>query len=214
MWKQTQPVLGEPAEWLGDCHRLVEQIGSAHALVALSEVSAGLRIDPVLDLPSLRRFLQDYYRRILLPIELPAIQRAFDLACRREVRELIKLDQELAGETALKPFAEASRRVGRSELGKLRSLRDERIVKRYLDAVESGGANAWHTVVYGLILALYFIPLRQGLLAYGFQTTHGFVNSAAPGLRLAESDCRGLLDELCNHLPPAVEMLIARRAAA
>ena len=214
MWKQLQPVLLEPAEGLGDCHRLVEQLGSTHGLVALAEVSACLRIDPVLDLPSLRRFLHDYHRQILLPIELPAIQRAFDHACHREIRELIELDRELAAHVALKPFAEASRRVGQRELGKMRPLRDERVVRRYLEAVDNGVADAWHTVVYGLTLALYSMPLRQGLLAYGFQTTHGFISSAAAGLRLSESDCRGLLEELCNHLPPAVEMLIARRAAA
>jgi urease accessory protein UreF len=214
MWKQLQPVLVEPAEGLGDSHRLVEQLGSTHGLVALAEVSACLRIDPVLDLPSLRRFLHDYQRQILLPIELPAIQRAFDHACHREIRELIKLDRELAANAALKPFAEASRRVGQRELGKMRPLRDERMVRRYLEAVDNGVADAWHTVVYGLTLALYSMPLRQGLLAYGFQTTHGFISSAAAGLRLSESDCRGLLEELCNHLPPAVEMLIGRRAAA
>jgi urease accessory protein UreF len=214
MWKQTQSVLEEPGEWLGDGHRLLRQLGSAHSLVALSRVSAEFRIDPVLDLSSLRSFLQDYQRRILTPIELPAIQRAFDHGCRHEVRELMELDRELAAETVLKPFAEASWRVGRRELGKMRALRDERLVRRYLEAVEHGDAHAWHTVVYGLILALYSLPLRQGLLAYGFQTAHGFIRSAAGTLRLSQSDCRGLLDELCHHLPPAVEVLIARRAAA
>lgn len=214
MRKQLQPALGEPAEWLGDWHPLVEQLGSANGLVALADVSAGLRIGPVLDLPSLRGFLGDYHRHILLPIELPAIQRAFDHACRHEVRELVDFDRQLAGESVLKPFAEASRRIGQCELRKLRPLRDERIVRRYLDVVENGGANAWHTLVYGLTLALYSMPLRQGLLGYGFQTTRGFIYSAAGRLRLSEGDCRALLEELCAPLPPAMEALIARRAAA
>lgn len=214
MWKQLQPALGEPAEWLGDWHPLVEQLGSTDGLVALSEVSACLQISPVQDLPSLRRFLRDYYERLLLPIELPAIERAFGHACRHEVRELVGFDRQLADEPALKPFAEASRRVGRCELRKLRPLRDERVVRRYLEAVEQGEANAWHTLVYGLTLALYSMPLRQGLLGYGFHTTRSFIYSAARSLPLSERNCRGLLAELCAGLPHAVEALVGRRAAA
>ena len=214
MWQQFQPALGEPAEWLGDWHPLAEQLGSANGLVALSEVSASLRISPLQDLPSLRRFLQDYQKEILLPIELPAIQRAFDHTCRHEVRELFEFDKRLAEQSAIRPFAEASRRVGQCELQRLRPLRDERIVRRYLEAVAHGEANAWHTLVYGLTLALYSLPLRQGLLGYGFQTARGFIYAAARPLQLSEMDCRALLEALCASLPEAVEALIARREAA
>jgi urease accessory protein UreF len=214
MWKQLQPVLGEPAEWLGDWHPLVEQLGSTNGLVALSDVSAFMQIPVVHDLTSLRRFLRDYQTHILLRHELPAIHRAFDHTCRHEVRELTEFDRQLEGEPALKPFAEASRRVGQTELLKLRPLRDERIVRRYLESVERREANAWHTLGYGLTLALYSMPLRQGLLGFGFQTTRGFIYSAARSLQLSEQDCRTLLEELCANMPGAVEVLIAQRAAA
>jgi len=214
MWQQFQPALGEPAEWLGDWHPLVEQLGSTNGLVALSEISSSMQVPLVHDLASLRRFLRDYQKQILLPHELPAIQRAFDHTCRHEVRELAEFDRQLADEPALKPFATASRRVGQTELLKLRPLRDERIVRRYLESVERGEANAWHTLVYGLTLALYSMPLRQGLLGYGYQTTRGFIYSASRALQLSEKDCRALLEELCASLPEAVEGLIAQRAAA
>jgi urease accessory protein UreF len=209
-----QPAQGEPTDWLGDWHPLAEQLGSANGLVALSDISASMQVPVVHDLDSLRNFLTTYQKQLLLPIELPAIQRAFDHTCRHEVRELAEFDRQLAGEAALIPFAEASRRIGQTELLKLRPLRDERIVRRYLEYIERGEANAWHTLVYGLTLALYSIPLRQGLLGYGYQTTRGFIYSAAKALQLSEKDCRALLDELCANLPAAVEGLIAQRAAA
>jgi urease accessory protein UreF len=209
-----QPAQGEPTDWLGDWHPLAEQLGSANGLVALSDISTSMQVPLVHDLPSLRHFLTTYQKQLLLPIELPAIQRAFDHTCRHEVRELAEFDRQLAVEPALKPFAEASRRIGQTELMKLRPLRDERIVRRYLEAVERHEADAWHTLVYGLTLALYSIPLRQGLLGYGYQTTRGFIYSAAKVLQLSEKDCRALLDELCDNLPAAVEALIAQRAAA
>jgi urease accessory protein UreF len=209
-----QPAQGEPTDWLGDWHPLAEQLGSANGLVALSDISNSMQVPLVHDLPSLRFFLTSYQKQLLLPIELPAIQRAFDHTCRHEVRELAEFDRQLANEAALKPFAEASKRIGQTELLKLRPLRDERIVRRYLEAIERHEANAWHTLVYGLTLALYSIPLRQGLLGYGYQTTRGFIYSAARALQLSEKDCRNLLDELCANLPAAVEGLIAQRAAA
>ena len=214
MWQQFNFASGEPAEWLGDWHPLVEQLGSTHGLVALGEVSASLRVAPVADIASLRCFLRDYQKEILLPLEWPAIRRAFDHACRHEVRELIEFDRRLADQAGLRPFAEASRRVGQAELMKLRPLRDERIVRRYVEAVESGQASAWHTLVYGLTLALYSLPLRQGLLGYGFQTTRGFIHAAARSLELSEKEGRTLLQELCVPLPAALELLIAQRAAA
>ena len=166
------------------------------------------------DLSSLRRFLYDYREQILLPVELPAIRRAFDHASRHEIRELIRFDRSMADEPAVKPFAEASRRVGQDELQKLRPLRDERIVRRYLEAVECGEANAWHTLVYGLTLALYSMPLRQGLLGYGFQTTRGFIVPAAKRLHLSAEECRRLLDEACATLPRPVEALLSPQAVA
>jgi urease accessory protein UreF len=212
MQKQLQPAMCEPADWLGDWHPLVEQLGSTGGLLALSEVTAWLCISPVRDFSSLRKFLEGYQKSILLPIELPSILRAFDHACRHEVRELVEFDRTLELEPVLKPFAEASRRVGQVELRKLKPLRDERIVKRYLEAVESGNANAWHTLVYGVTLSLYSMPLRQGLLGYGFQTLRGFIHSAARPLRLSETACRGLLEELCEQLPKPVEQLISSLA--
>ena len=211
MWQQFQPVLGEPADWLGDWHPLVEQLGSANGLGALGDLSAAMRATPVHDLQSLCNFLVAYQQKILLPFELPAIQRAYDHTSRHEVRELIGFDRELAAEPVLQSFAGASRRIGQTELLKLRPLRDERIIRRYLDAVDRQEAHAWHTLVYGLTLSLYSMPLRQGLLGYGYQTTRGFINAAAKPLQLSELHCRTLLEELCGNLPGAVAQLLAQR---
>ena len=84
----------------------------------------------------------------------------------------------------------------------MRPLRDDRVVQRYLDAVESGRAFGWHTIMYGLTLAVYSLPLRQGLLFYAQQTLAGLAAAA-------ESELAGALDELMNRVPPAVEASLA-----
>ena len=214
MVKQTQLALSDAAEWLGDWHPLAEQLGSTDGLVTLGSVSASLRLVPVHDVPSLRNFLGNYHSRILLPLELPAIQSAHGHATRHEVRELVALDQGMAGQPIFSEFAAASQRVGQSQLRKLRPLRDQRTVQRYLHAVESGEAHGWHTLVYGLTLAVYSLPLRQGLLGYAHQTTRGFIYSAARMLSLSEHQCRALFDSLCAGLPEAVEALVVQETVA
>jgi urease accessory protein UreF len=169
-------------------------------------------LPPVHNVPSLRKFLGQYQICILLPLELPAIESAHGHASRNEVRELVALDQELAAEPVLQNFAAPSRRVGQAQLQKLRPLRDQRVVQRYLAAVESGEAHGWHTLVYGLTLAVYSLPLRQGLLGYAHQTMRGFIYSAARMLDLSERACRDLFDELCADLPLAIESQLKESA--
>ena len=214
MVNQTQLALNDATDWLGEWHPLAEQLGSADGLLALSSVSASLRLAPVQSVTALRNFLRGYHARILLPHEFPAIQRACDHAAHHELRELVALDQSLAAEPALQPFASPSRRVGQYQLRKLRPLRDDRVVQRYLHCVERGEAHGWHTLVYGLTLAVYSLPLRQGLLGYAHQTTRGFIYSAARTMPLSEHQCRRLFEAFCAPLPAAVDELLRQEVAA
>jgi len=211
---RTQLALGDAAEWLGDWHPLAEQLGSADGLMSLGAVSAVLRLRPVRNPASLRSFLENYQRRILVPFELPAIESAHGHAARNETRELVALDRRLGRERSLQPFAEASRRVGQYQLQKLRPLRDHRLVQRYLLAVDSGQAQGWHTLVYGVTLAIYSLPLRQGLLGYAHQAMRGFIYSAARSLRMSEHQCRRLFEQVGVDLPQAVEAVLRAKTRA
>jgi len=211
----TKPDLAQDAaEWLGDAHPLVEQLGSADGLVSLHALAGSLVARPIVTLAALRDFLFCYQDQILLAHELPAIRDAYAHAAHQHVRELVALDQQLSGDPTLRQFASASRRVGQAQLQRLRPLRDERIIQRYLQAVESGQAHGWHTLVYGMTLVVYSLPLRQGLLGYAQQTTRGFIHAAAHPLNATEAECRELFGELCAPLPAAVEALVAKAIAA
>ena len=210
-WPQPQ-LTHDPAEWLGDAHPLVEQLGSAAGLASVHALAESLRTQPVTSLAALREFLGAYHERVLRPQELPAIQTAFDHVSRNELRELVAFDQQLAREPQFQDLAAASRRVGQAQLQKLRPLRDERGVQRYLVAVENHEAHGWHTLVYGLTLAVYSLPLRPGLLGYAHQTTRGFIHAAARSLHFTEADCRAVFDELCAPLPEVVESLVGNFA--
>jgi len=214
MGTQTNLALSDAADWLGDWHQLTEQLGSTDGLASLGSVCAFLSLRPVQDLRSFRGFLGSYQTEILIPFELPSIHASFGHAQRNELRELVALDQKLAGQPVLQSFAAASRRVGQGQLQKLRPLRDQRIIQRYLFTVDNGEAHGWHTLVYGLTLEVYSLPLRQGLLGYAHQTTRGFIYSAARMLRLSERQCRSVFEEFCTALPEAVENLVRQKTAA
>ena len=202
------PVYTESTEMLGDWHPLVQQLGTTEGLIALSTASHSLRLKNVNTVQALRRFLEAYQSQILIPFELPAIQRAFRHVSRNETRELIAFDQQVCGDELLAPFASASRRIGQGQLRRLRPLRDHRLLQRYLRAVETGQAHGWHTIVFGLTLSVYSLPVVQGLFSYERQTLLGFMHAAARSLRLSERDCRDLIDELTPGLPSQMEVIL------
>ena len=197
-----------PVEVTGDLQRLAEQLGPGESVTldAARESLGGRAVDSV---PALREFLRAYTERVLVPFELPAILSAHRHGARHEPRELIALDASLAREPGLREFAAASRGVGRRQLRRLRPLRDQRVVQRYLEAVDDGNAHGWHTLVYGLTLALYSLPLRQGLLHYAQLTLGGFVDSAGARLGLSVGQCDELTDEACATLPESIEGTLA-----
>jgi urease accessory protein UreF len=200
--KKSAP--SSPAELLGDAHPLLDQLGSTEELAVTSTLTSVMEFARVRDLPTLRAFLDTYHAQVLRPVELPAIVSAYQHATRGESRELIALDRQLAGETMIRDFALASCRVGQRQLSKLRPMRDQRIVQRYLAAIEAGEARGWHTLVYGVSLAMFSLPLRQGLQNYIEQTARGFIDRAARSLRLTETSCDELAAQYFIAAPQAV----------
>jgi urease accessory protein UreF len=194
---------------LGDFSALLEQLG-VRGGQAGCDVSVAQPSAPIDNLSALQSFLDGYLTDILLPLELPAIAAACGLVRRGEARELMELDHRLAGEAHFIPFANASRRIGAIQLQRLKPLRDERTVQRYLSAVKTGEANGWHTLVYGLTLAVFSFPLRQGLLHYSRETVTALTRAAAGLQKFQEPACQEMLCGYLIRLPEAVEQTIAK----
>jgi urease accessory protein UreF len=192
---------------LGDFSALLQQVGVRGMLPDCAPPLAPLS-EHITDLPTLQVFLDTYLTQILLPLELPAIAEACGRVRRGELRELIALDRQLEGEARLAPFASASRKIGAIQLQRLKPLRDERTVQRYLCAVESGRAGGWHTLVYGLTLAVYSFPLRQGLIHYGRETLSALARAAAGAGKFFDPASQEMLETILARLPEAVERTI------
>jgi urease accessory protein UreF len=196
----------EADELLGEFSALLRQIGSP----GLDPGAEATIWTAAIDSPSaFCKFLEDYLDRLLLPSELPAIVASCGHARRGELRELLAQDLRLAAPLVPTPFAAPSRRMGWLQLVRLRPLRDERIVQRYLAAVQSGQAHGWHTLVYGMTLAVYSLPLRQGLLHYSQETLAALVSAAGRSKNFSESDLAQTLSALFARIPQAVEAALA-----
>jgi urease accessory protein UreF len=95
--------------------------------------------------------------------------------------------------------------MGGLQLARLRPLRDDRFVQRYLAAVESGQAHGWHTIVFGVTLAVFSLPLRQGLLYYSQETLTALASAAGRSKNLSPSQLDDLFSGLWARVPEAVE---------
>lgn len=209
MLRSNAQLIIDPAiELDGDAGELLHAVGTAEALPGLSTMLANGR-PRVPGREGLRAFLKGYVREVLLPVELPAVLAAWNAAEEGHFRDLVQIDRRLSADTRLEQFRAASRAVGRRQLNKLRPLRDQRHVQRYREAVEHGEAAGWHTIVYGVLLSLYSLPLRDGLQHLATQTMAGFAVNAAPEFGLRLSECGDCLAEITTDLPPQVNHLLA-----
>ncbi|MDQ6630866.1 MAG: hypothetical protein M3Y82_03805 [Verrucomicrobiota bacterium] len=206
---KSKPGPNEAENLLGDFSGLLEKIGLLSETGFFENSNLPFSIK---NLKSLKTFLREYQQDILIPIELPAIYQAYFHATRHQARELIALDQRLAGEPRLKIFATASQRVGRNQLQRLKPLRDHRLAQRYLESVESKKSHGWHTLVYGITLAIYSLPLRQGLAFYAEQTLRGFSSAAARYHHFSENKCQEIIQERISTLPVSIEKILQQPA--
>ena len=209
---EVQLAAREVAGLIGDPHALMVQLGVADAVPAISSGQPLPPIQRLRDVTALRDFLHRYQSQILYPFELPAIVQAFAFTQQNQGRELLELDRELVRNPIWKELTSASVQVGRSHLRRLRPLRDHRLAQRYLQAVEDGHACGWHTIVYGVILGVYSLPLRQGLISYARQTLGGFIHASKRSVSLSEEGAAELLEELSRTAPAAMESALASQA--
>jgi len=194
-------------ELAGNVHPFTQALGSPESLASLAALADLVQSPKPESLPAVHAFLARYADRLLTAVELPAIRDAYHHLARGEIRDLIALDRRLSrsfGESAL---AEASRMLGRTQLRRLRPLRS-RPLQRYLDAVASGKAHGWHVIVYGVLLALFSLPLRQGLAHFAHRSQRGLLDSILLGLRTNSSD-RQRLQETCDgRVAPALDQTL------
>jgi len=174
---------------------------------------AGADCPPPSNVGEWRAFSAAYRDELLLAHEWPAIREAHRLTLLGYGRELVALDQTWGRtQRGLAPvwraLAAAGARLGQQRLHRLRPLQAERSVRRYVAAVDSAEATGWHTVVFGLLLGVHSLPLRQGLLHYAQQSLGGFLQGT-PLAKLDDCTRMALLAEATAGMVPRLNKLLA-----
>lgn len=182
----------------------MEQVGSP---TSPSAWPPGIPPGSIATLPNLKAWLTHFRLEVLGRKEWPATLQAWDFARQGNARELVALDQAWAINAVNLPFAEASRRVGQRQLNRLRALRDQRVIARYIEAIEAGRAHGWHPLVYGVYLAVFSLPLRQGLVNFGAQTLNGLARAAQRSNALSEDTIDEALNAEVALLPASIPPL-------
>ncbi|MCU0770723.1 MAG: hypothetical protein MUE94_02985 [Verrucomicrobia bacterium] len=201
----------ETSAWLGDWHPLVRQIAPGEGVARWRSSAPPGPAPSVSDPAALFTFLTHYKSSVLLPFELPAVRQACEHARHNQTQELLGLDRSLLHAPWLKPYQADSLDAGRLHLARLKPLRDQRGLRRYREAVEQGEAHGWHLLVAGTALALYSLPLRQGLMDYALHTLWNAVGQAADPLGLKSNEAAELMRALTADLPNRIQSLLPSR---
>lgn len=205
-------------EMLGEVRALAATVGQP-GTAAMGDVQRLSLPSTLTTVAAWRGFVGDYFRDLLVAHEWPLIVQAHGFAGLGHARELVALDQAWGRSRDTLParlqfLDEASFRVGQRQLKRLRPLRDLRLVQRYLAAIEAGEAHGWHPLVYGVVLGLFALPLRQGLAHYGRQTAAGILVGTPLAANLSEARQVELVDEATltfqtalQHVLPAARLV-------
>lgn len=162
-------------------------------------LAAGARRDEVV------AWLVRHRDEVITRREWPVVAEAWRLASSGLARDLVDLDRAWGLHAAP---GEASLRVGQRQLARLRPLRDVRVVQRYLDAIADGRAHGWHPVVYGVWLAVFGIPLRQGLVQYAEQTLGALLDSVPSSPSMPEAGREAVHAQVVSALPSRLAALV------
>ena len=153
-----------------------------------------------------RPFLESHRDGVVIALDWPVILEAAELTRLGRHRDLLELDRSYPARRAGQ-WTEASFRVGRRQLSRLKVCRDLRVVQRYLAAVEDGQAHAWNPIVFGVAMAAFNLPYRSGLLHYASTLLRGFAERCRPR-NVPLADWTVWVDSLEAPLPEAVQRLL------
>jgi hypothetical protein len=152
-----------------------------------------------------RPVLESLRDDVVIGLDWPVIVEAAELTRLGHHRDLVELDRNYPARRADR-WTEASFRVGRRQLARLRACRDLRVVQRYMAAVDDGRAEGWNPIVFGVALASFNLPYRQGLLHYAGTLLRGLAERGRPR-GVSEGAWEHWMTLLEAPLPEAVQRL-------
>ena len=78
--------------------------------------------------------------------------------------------------------------------------------------MDRGEATGWHVIVFGILLAVFSLPLRDGLVHFATRTQASLVESASTAIAVTRPERDRLREESEAPLPAAIQQVLPRFA--
>lgn len=122
--------------------------------------------------------LQDYLHHKIASCDLVAYAHAYRAARQSHCERLLTIDQFLTATLIPHELRQGSARSGRAMLDTLTPLMDNELLQDFAQAVKKGRGDGNAAVVFGIVSALWDIPLRAGGIIQLYTFTVSFLGAA------------------------------------
>jgi urease accessory protein len=149
--------------------------------------------------------LEDYLHNKIAPCDLVAYAHAYLAAQQSDHERLVCVDQFLTASLLPHELRQGSVRSGRALLDTLAPLIEHALFQQFAQAVKNGRADGNAAVNFGLVSALWDIPLRVGSLMQLYTFAVSFLGAAMRLGCLGHREAQRILLVLRPQLPALVD---------
>ncbi len=178
--------------------------GYAHSL-GLEEWAATCNYRDKQDLVT---FFEEHVACSLTRLELPYLHFIIQLLGKEQIdwQQIKRLDSEINAWKWASEIREASLAQGRGRLRLLKKLwTNEVIMQDYTEQAKELGLHGHHLLITAIQFKILGVPLRAGLLAYGYQSFANFSSASIKLLRMSPESVQGALLHGLSLLPEIVD---------
>ena len=149
--------------------------------------------------------LEDYLHNKVASCDLVAYAHAYRAAQQANGERLLTVDQFLTASVLPYELRQGSVRSGRALLDTLAPLMDHAIFQQFVQAIKDGRADGNAAVGFGIVSALWDIPLRVGGIMQLYMFAVSFLGAAMRLGCLGHREAQRILLRLRPQLPALVD---------
>lgn len=160
--------------------------------------------------PDLLPLLEDYLHNKIASCDLVAYAAAHRAAHQANLERLYTIDEVLTASLLPHELRQGSLRSGRALLETLTPLIEHSLLQQFAQAVKQGRTDGNAAVSFGLVSALWDIPLRVGGMMQLYMFTVSFLGAAMRLGSLGHREAQRILLVLRPQLPALVDAACQR----
>ena len=158
----------------------------------------------------IQTLLENYLHGKVTPSDLVVYAHAYRAAEMHSVEQLRNVDHHLTSSLWAQDLRQASMRSGRAILHTAGTLIESPVLQKFRHEVQTGFSDGNAVVCFGLVCALWQIPIRTGGLAHLYTFAVSFLGAAMRLGCLGHRETQRILLNLRPQFPALVDEALAR----